>query len=65
MSFSGEEAGSFGATIPCSSSTYAFALEMPPGTYAVSVVGYGEAYAGLPPGTTALVESLRVTASAP
>ncbi|MBI2893901.1 MAG: hypothetical protein HYY06_10140 [Deltaproteobacteria bacterium] len=60
VTFAGEEGGSFSTAIPCSSTAYAFDLDVAPGTYGVNVYGYGETYAELPAGTAAVVGSLRI-----
>jgi hypothetical protein len=60
VTFFSQEGGSFSTAVPCSSSAYAFDLDVAPGTYTVSVYGYGETYAELPPGTAPVVRALRV-----
>jgi hypothetical protein len=60
VNFVSEDGGSFTTAILCSSSAYAFDLDLAPGTYAVSVYGYGAEFADLPPGTAPVVRALRV-----
>lgn len=49
MSFTSDEGAAFTADILCSASSYAFSLDLAPGTYQVAVAGSGETYTGLPP----------------